>query len=215
MRLSELGITVRNVDLGRFDAESDYKLAQHFVTTAYVDSALSGPRTLLLGRKGSGKSALFRQMPELVAEAGLRAEVLPLTPDAYAWAALKGYQEQGLLPEHAHTNAWKLTLAIEVAGRLGAMDRAWSRKTEDAIRTLRRFVTDNFGNLEPGLLKTASGLVKGLTSFNLSAFGFSVGVDREKGTPGTDYARRDSGVVGHAAAPAFGAVDSGRVRQAR
>jgi hypothetical protein len=96
---------------------------------------------------------------------------------------LKGYQEQGLLPEHAHTNAWKLTLAIEVAGRLGAMDRAWSRKTEDAIRTLRRFVTDNFGNLEPGLLKTASGPVKGLTSFNLSAFGFSVGVDREKGTP--------------------------------
>jgi hypothetical protein len=45
------------------------------------------------GRKGSGKSALFRQMPDLVEDAGLDAQVLKSTPDAYAWAALKEYQE--------------------------------------------------------------------------------------------------------------------------
>ena len=46
MELDELGLTLSDVDLGRFDAESDYKLAEHFVRTPYVESALAGQRTL-------------------------------------------------------------------------------------------------------------------------------------------------------------------------
>ena len=68
MRLDELALTLRDVDLGGLDAESDHKLAAHFVTTPHVEYALAGRRTLFLGRKGSGKSALFRQLPCPMAE---------------------------------------------------------------------------------------------------------------------------------------------------
>jgi energy-coupling factor transporter ATP-binding protein EcfA2 len=182
VKLADAGLTLGDVDLGGFDAESDYKLAEHFVTTAYVESALAGRRTLLLGRKGSGKSALFRQLPRLVEAQGLPTVVIPLTPDAYSWSALKQYQEQGLLPEHAHMNAWKLTLAIEVAGRLISMEHTWSNDASESIKRLESFVRENFGTLEPNLLTTATGLLKGLHSLNLSAFGFGVGVQRN----GTD-----------------------------
>jgi hypothetical protein len=181
MKLDQLGLTLRDVDLGRFDAESDYKLAEHFVTTPYVEAALGGQRTLFLGRKGSGKSSLFRQLPDLVTGQGAGRIVLQLTPDAYAWRALQEYREQGLLAEHAHTNAWKLTIGVEVAGRLAALDREWSPSATESIGRLRQFIQENFGELEPGLLKTASGLVKGLASFNLSAFGFGVGVSTREG----------------------------------
>lgn len=181
-RLVELGLTLKDVDLGGFDAESDHKLAEDFVRTNYVDAALHGKRSLLLGRKGSGKSALFTQLPRLSAEAGSDAQVVLLTPDNYAWASLRSYQEQGLLPEQAHTNAWKLTLAIEIAGALVALDRSWSEHAEDSISSLRRFIQGNFGDLQPNMLTTATKVVKGLKSFNLSAFGFGVGFD--KGDPG-------------------------------
>lgn len=169
---------MKAVDLGGFDAESDYKLAEDFVRTEYVDDALQGRRTLLLGRKGSGKSALFRQLPRLVEEAELPYHVVQLTPDNYAWAALKEYKEQGLLLEQAHTNAWKLTLAIEVAGALVELNEDWLPAAEDSIRRLRQFITENFGDLEPNLISTATKVVKGLRSFNLSAFGFGAGFSR-------------------------------------
>lgn len=180
MRLAEAGLTLSDVDLGGLDAESDHNLAAHFVTTPHMEAALAGRRTLVLGRKGSGKSAIFRQAAAVVDERGLPASVIQLTPDEYSWAALKGYQEQGLLPEHAHTNAWKVTLAIEAAGRLISLDRSWSSDAGSEVKRLRQFVTENFGELEPTLLKTATKVVRGLRSFNLSAFGFGVGMNRQE-----------------------------------
>lgn len=183
MRLNELGKTLADVDLGGLDAESDYKLAAHFVETPHVERAIGGRRTLFLGRKGSGKSALFRQLPTIIKERNgspLAVRVIELTPDEYAWAALKGYEEQGLLPEHAHTNAWKLTLAIAAAGALAATDRDWGPDARDDVDRLRQFVKENFGELQPSMLATATKVVKGLRSFNLSAFGFGVGFDRDQ-----------------------------------
>lgn len=178
-RLEERGLTVGSIDFGGIDAESDFGLDEYFVTTPYVRSALGGRRSLFLGRKGSGKSALFRQLPRLIADRDPDMLTLSLTPDNYAWAALKTYREQGLLPEQAHTNAWKLTLAIEAAGALLAGPYEWSAGAKEAIEALRKFLKDNFGKIDPGLMSSAIQIVKGLTSFNLSAFGFGVGASRE------------------------------------
>src|SRR5579864_6876019 len=116
MNLASAGLRMRDVDLGSIDAESDHNLAEYFVRTPYVELALRGRQTLFLGRKGSGKSALFRQLPRLLEGGTGRATiVIPITPDQYAWATLRDYREQGILSEHAHTNVWKLTLLLEVA----------------------------------------------------------------------------------------------------
>ena len=102
-----------------------------------------------------------------------------VTPDQYSWSALKRYREQGLLDEHAHTNAWKLSLAIEISAALLNLDKVWTPGAGQALQQIRKFLTDNFGNTSPGLVNTAKSLVKGLHSFNLSAFGFGVGLERE------------------------------------
>jgi hypothetical protein len=180
MNLADAGLTLVDVDLGGVDAESDRRLADYFVTTPYVRFALTGRRTLFLGRKGSGKSALFTQLPRL-AEASGREEltVALITPDQYAWAALKEYKEQGLLAEQAHTNAWKLTLAVELCGALLALDKDWTPASETALATAGKFLSDNFGTISPGLVQTATSMVKGLKSFNFSAFGFGLGFNKE------------------------------------
>jgi hypothetical protein len=144
-----------------------------------VHNAFSGRRTLFLGRKGSGKSALFSQLPRLAEIPGSKdRSVTLLTPDQYSWSALKRYREQGLLDEHAHTNAWKISLAIEISASLLNVEKDWTPAANAALGKMNQFLTDNYGTVSPGLLNTAKSLVKGLQAFNLSAFGFGMGMSR-------------------------------------
>lgn len=179
MRLETAGLRIADVDLGGFDAESDHKLAEDFVETAVVAVALHGRKHLFLGRKGSGKSALFSQLPRLSGSSA-GPSVLDVTPDDYAWVALRSYREQGLNSEQAHTNAWKFTLAIELAAHLVTLDREWSENAFGPLASLRSFIESNFGKVKTRGLLPATQLLKGLDSFDLSAFGFGLGLRRRE-----------------------------------
>jgi hypothetical protein len=176
MKLSELNLTLRNVDLGGIDAESDKRLGDYFVSTPYVRSVYHGKRTLFLGRKGAGKSAVFKQLDRILTDAALSETlVIRVTPDQYAWSALRSYTEQGIMPEQAHSNAWKLTLAIEIAGALAASPKSFPGDAKTGVKTFQQFMKSNFGTLRPDLLSSATSIVRGLQNLNLSAFGFEVG----------------------------------------
>jgi len=180
MDLEKAGLTLEDVDLGAGDAEADTRLADYFVKTPYVLTALNFRRKLLLGRKGAGKSALFSQLPSLIkALPGAACTlVLKLTPDQYAWDALKTYSETGLTAEQAHGNAWKFTIAIEVAAAFVA-DESATYQTEVAVKAherLKNFLQQNYGAVPPTVLTTAKRLLGGVKSFNLTAFGFGTGI---------------------------------------
>ena len=181
MVLPNRDLTLGDIDLGSVDAEADRRLSEYFVKTPYVKSALSLRWSHYLGRKGSGKSALFSQLGRLFKEAGFEnTRVLHITPDQYAWNALRQYEEQGLLPEQAHTNAWKFTIAIEVAGDLADLpdELLPDEEAKKARSRLAAFIKVNYGNEAPTLYSTASRLLKGIKSFNLQAFGFGAGLER-------------------------------------
>lgn len=168
--------TLRDIDFGSADAESDERLGDYFVSTGYVNEALTGKKTIFLGRKGAGKTALFKQLPRLYREQGRDdLVVISMSPDAYAWGALKEYREQGILAEQAHTNAWKLTLAITIASELTSLSRVWGHEARNAVKTLGQFLRENYGAQDVDLKNAATKLLTGLKSFNLSAFGFGLG----------------------------------------
>ena len=45
-------VTLKDIDFGSADAESDERLGEYFVATGYVHEALTGKKTVFLGRKG-------------------------------------------------------------------------------------------------------------------------------------------------------------------
>lgn len=181
MRLNDLKLNIGNVDLGAVDAESDRRLADYFVTTPQATAAATLARTQFLGRKGSGKSALFSQLQTLFREAGhFKNRVVHLTPDQYAWSALRQYKESGLLSEQAHANAWQFTIAVEAAAVLtNEADTLFASNANITLRRLRKFIASNYGNKLPDTRSTAIRLLKGLESFNLEAFGFGMGFSRK------------------------------------
>ncbi|MCC5790926.1 MAG: hypothetical protein JJT75_14950 [Opitutales bacterium] len=183
MNLKEKGITVKDLDLGTVDAEADRRLANYFIDTPQVAEALSFRSAHFLGRKGSGKSSIFLQLPRLAdAHYGESAKVSLMTPDQYAWGALRDYSEQGLLPEQAHTNAWKFTIAVDAAAALLEFDeKRFDKNALKAFHKIRGFVTSNFGaDNAPTPTNTARRLLKGLGAFNLEAFGFGIGFEKDK-----------------------------------
>jgi len=181
MKLAELKMTLGEVDLGSVDAESDARLAEYFVKTPQATVATQLRKTQFLGRKGAGKSALFSQLQSLFHSSGqLRTRVVLLTPDQYAWGALRQYKEFGLLPEQAHANAWQFTIAVEAAAVLSnELDTLFHETSQLSLRRLKKFIAQNYGGKMPDARTTATRLVKGLESFNLEAFGFGFGFTRQ------------------------------------
>ncbi|MBE6068052.1 MAG: hypothetical protein E7211_10235 [Clostridium lundense] len=104
------------VDLGEDEAEQDERLKEYFLKTQSYINAFNGTKTIVIGRKGSGKSAIFTLLRYELEESD--ALVVQITPDQYSWSALKDYEEQGILPEQAHTNAWKLTILYSIIWKL-------------------------------------------------------------------------------------------------
>lgn len=107
---------LRKIDLGKDEAEQDQRLHEYFLKTASYKNALSGQKTIVIGRKGSGKSAIFTLLRKELEKS--EELVIPITPDQYSWSALRDYKEQGILPEQAHTNAWKFTLLSSLVWKL-------------------------------------------------------------------------------------------------
>lgn len=104
-----------------------------------------------------------------------------MTPDQYAWGALREYTEQGLLLEQAYTNAWKFAVAVDAAARiLDIPTERFDESSRTALKRIQAFVTKNFGVEGPTPTGTARRLLAGISSFNLEAFGFGLGPTRDQ-----------------------------------
>ena len=176
-------VLLRDVDFGELSAESDKDLERYFVVTRDVDHIVRGTASLILGRKGSGKSSLFTQLENAF---GMRIEdvlVVRVTPDGYAWQTLKSFEQQGVPLESAHTNAWLVTLLMQVAFEACALDTSgWDAEARRDVSVLQGFVQANFGGATPSLAQATRKLTQ-ITSLDFSAFGagFAAKVDRSDG----------------------------------
>ena len=104
------------IDLGNDEAEQDERLKEYFLKTRNYENALLGTKSIIIGRKGSGKSAIFTLLEDELEESGVL--VITITPDQYSWNALRDYRESGIQELQAYTNAWKITLLSAVVWKL-------------------------------------------------------------------------------------------------
>lgn len=96
-------------------AEDDPNLSSYFLKTSTWHKVLSGHTMLVLGRKGSGKSAIFRMLSE---EKQKNTVVIPVTPRLFALDILNDfknkYPDSPFNQEIAYTTAWRYSLMLEL-----------------------------------------------------------------------------------------------------
>jgi len=128
---------------GKVEAEEDAVL-DYFVEMNLTSRILSGDTFLVLGRKGSGKTALFRYF----CESKYKNHSVPLNLNGYPWQVHAKVIDGGVEQIESYVASWKYLIAVEFAKVvIGLTDRP--QMTE--VVELKRFLEDNYGDEKPSM----------------------------------------------------------------
>lgn len=124
-RVSPKRGVLATLDLGASAAENEMsQLGAYYLTTDSFKQVLSGSIRLVVGRKGSGKSAMFFQLRDKI-RSNKKRIVLDLRPEGYQ---LKKFKEMVLsftdaTQEHLCAAFWEYVLLLEICHKLLHKDR--------------------------------------------------------------------------------------------
>ncbi|WP_432010377.1 P-loop ATPase, Sll1717 family [Streptomyces cucumeris] len=173
------GPLLADLHFGREDAERDVTdgllLRGAFLPTAAYRGAVTGRKMLIIGRKGSGKSAICMQ---LMADGAHTDGKVLVTPDETAGEEIRRFELQGLPADSAKALIWRYVFAVHAARHLVAHAKGTHADKPRSVKALARFLKQNgeldSGRLDDRLARGARGLQ---TSLSLEAFGIRAGVD--------------------------------------
>lgn len=127
----ESGSTLEKLSFGSPTAENEFQtLGAYFMRTAEFGRAVRGEVNLLIGRKGSGKTAAFSQIRNELRR-DTRNVVVDLKPEGYQLIKLKDvvlrFLEAGS-KDHLVTALWDYVLLLELAHKLLQKDEAFHNR---------------------------------------------------------------------------------------
>lgn len=128
---------------GKVAAEDDSVL-DYFLSTDAVTKISSGEVVLVLGRKGSGKTALVRYLTERKDEVLSRS----LNLRNYPWRVHAARMDNGATEVEAYVSSWRYLLAAEIAALVST--RASARQNK-AVKAIAEFFRQNYGGPDPEL----------------------------------------------------------------
>jgi hypothetical protein len=134
----ETGSLLQSLRIGDPTAENEMAtLSEYYLQTNGYQRALQGSVNLAVGRKGSGKTALFIQLRNKIRR-DKRNVVVDLRPEGYQLIKLKedilSYLSEGSL-QHLITAFWEYLILLEVAYKLLEKDQ-YTHKHNHEIREL-------------------------------------------------------------------------------
>lgn len=142
-------LPVADVDnFGAVDADSDVLLSDCFQDhPAYLD-VLEGRRSLVLGRKGSGKTAIYKRLLEQETSEHL---ALGNSFEDYPWAHHDLQAQGGVPQERRYLHSWRYLILMGAAKLLLNRDASqpWSDESMLASGQLEAFVVDSYGSTNP------------------------------------------------------------------
>ena len=110
----------RDLSFGAPAAERDTPLASYFVESEAYKAVESGKKYIVLGNRGSGKSAIFRVIAEREKLSG--GIVIQLSPEDYSYemlsSTMRPESEGAWAKQGAYTAAWKYLLFIQIMKEL-------------------------------------------------------------------------------------------------
>jgi hypothetical protein len=147
----ESPLSLEKLYFGKDDAESDFArgglLKQGFMRTRAYDEALAGGKNLIIGRKGSGKSAICLMMRDSLSP---EKRCTLITPDEISADEIRRFNLPGIPPEQSKQLIWRYVFAVQVAKYILACGKAASEKNSnlsECISAIRKFLLDN-GEIE-------------------------------------------------------------------
>jgi hypothetical protein len=156
---------MRGLDFGAPAAERDMGrgLEKYFVESAAFERVRSGAKTIILGNRGSGKSAIFKVLASRERASG--SIVIELAPEDYSYELLSSTMaaaSAGSWAKHgAYAAAWKYLIYVLIMKELS------ERGGKSAGKAISRFVRDNHPSPQAGMLTMLMSYLKRLEGIKI------------------------------------------------
>lgn len=137
----------KDLDLGPDDAKGDARLSEYFIRTPEYEHVRSGEATFVIGRKGTGKTAICQMIHDEAQNSATMFCALLSFKNAPSNALFRSI-DQGYTSPNQYISIWKFLIAFEAA-KLILNDESIDNETREELRS---FLEKNFGNSEVGAL---------------------------------------------------------------
>ncbi len=181
---------LENVRFGHIAAEEEANNLQSYFleTPEYHSIAQDTNKILVVGRKGSGKSAIYVALRNRYQQQ--RGSVVEgLTFRNYPWTLHGRVKDESGSAERAYLNTWKFLILVTLAKRLVRfnepqtyrfVDPLWWRKLFNAnLRLVERFLYQNYGTIAPTVPEILIDRAKNIRKLNIQQFGVEVPEDSD------------------------------------
>ena len=132
---------LEHLDLGDIAAENEVQqLSRYFVQTGQYNEARRGHARLIIGRKGSGKTAIFYAIRDSIPKTRAYL-VLDMKPEGHQFTKLRegvlSRLSQGL-KEHTLTAFWTFILLCELCRNVIDYDQSWAQRDIGRFESFQR-----------------------------------------------------------------------------
>ena len=129
-------------DFGAIDAENDKRLVEYFYHTQILDELSSYQKSIIIGRKGSGKTAIYKYMQNQN-----RDSFSPLLFKDYPWKLHDKYRNAVVSARESYVNSWTFYFYIEIFKRIIILkSRVTNKVVLKNIKKLEKWIKINWGN---------------------------------------------------------------------
>lgn len=133
-------IRFKDIEWGEDEAKGDDSLEHYFVEFPGYDKIWSGKKRYIIGRKGTGKSAILQKI-RLTAQSDPKIFHTEISLRDFPLSDFKSMGDRSLQDKSKYVSAWKFLLLTEIA-KMMTDDN--SINSDYAVRRLRKFLDENF-----------------------------------------------------------------------
>lgn len=164
-----------SVNFGAPAAERDISqgLRDYFVESETFRRFLDREKFILLGNRGSGKSAIFKMLADR--EKGTGSVVIELSPDDYSYemlsSVMKQEKEGAWAKQGAYAAAWKYLIWVLI---MKGLTKQGSKLKTGAASQIYTYLRDNHKNQQPNPVGTMISYLKRIEGFKVGSYEASI-----------------------------------------
>lgn len=164
------------IDFGKVSAERDDLLSQYFFDNGVLKSIIKSPSSfLLLGRKGAGKTALFKYLSENKEQFVAGTDILvPLAFEDYNWNVHTLLADEGKAESMTFKQSWKFIILVECVGVLQAWLKARGKSVPKQLSSVSSIIDRLFSSPAPSMAQLIGNKILSLSTLRLPKGGLDL-----------------------------------------
>lgn len=134
-------------------AETDKELQKYFLSTPEVGKIINSKNWLLLGRKGTGKTAIYKYLENASPENINGFNSISLNFKDYPWPVHKLYKESLAGELSAYQKSWRFLFFVKILSKLIEIKEKNSDTLSKDLKWAKAYINKIFGSPDPSLME--------------------------------------------------------------